>query len=159
MVGATTASVEAAALDQRNFDDISYLIQHYRIPKEAGGKIVAGFRGENPQLIPDQKMREYRTAKNLPEPPPRQQSRAQAQAQGTPDWLIALKEGKPTYGDFLLAQPICDAVNLANISLRLGGKRLHWDAAGMKITNLPEANKYLTREYRKGWELTGDMPA
>ena len=26
-------------------------------------------------------------------------------------------------------------------------------APAMKITNLPEANKYLTREYRKGWEL------
>jgi hypothetical protein len=23
----------------------------------------------------------------------------------------------------------------------------------MKVTNLPEANKYLVREYRKGWEL------
>jgi hypothetical protein len=40
------------------------------------------------------------------------------------------------------------------ISLRLGGKRLLWDATNAKITNLPDANKYLTREYRKGWELT-----
>jgi hypothetical protein len=24
----------------------------------------------------------------------------------------------------------------------------------MKVTNVPEANKYLVREYRKGWELT-----
>jgi hypothetical protein len=39
--------------------------------------------------------------------------------------------------------------------LRLGGKRLLWDAANAKITNVPEANKYLSREYRKGWELTG----
>jgi hypothetical protein len=25
----------------------------------------------------------------------------------------------------------------------------------MEITNIPEANKFLTREYRKGWELEG----
>ena len=58
-----------------------------------------------------------------------------------------------SYGDFLLARPICDAVNLAAISLRLEGRRLLWDSAAAKITNLPEANKYLTREYRPGWEL------
>jgi hypothetical protein len=32
------------------------------------------------------------------------------------------------------------------------GKRLLWDAENMKITNLAEANKYLARDYRKGWE-------
>jgi hypothetical protein len=36
----------------------------------------------------------------------------------------------------------------------MGGRRLLWDCQSMKITNVPEANKYLTREYRKGWELT-----
>ena len=35
------------------------------------GKILGGFRSENPQLIPDAKMRAYRTANNLPEPAPR----------------------------------------------------------------------------------------
>jgi hypothetical protein len=33
------------------------------------------------------------------------------------------------------------------------GKRIIYDAENMKISNLPEANKYLSREYRKGWEL------
>jgi hypothetical protein len=28
-----------------------------------------------------------------------------------------------------------------------------YDAANMKFTNAPEANQYLTRVYRKGWEL------
>jgi len=35
----------------------------------------------------------------------------------------------------------------------LGGKKLQWDTAAMKITNNEDANKYLTREYRKGWEM------
>jgi len=28
-----------------------------------------------------------------------------------------------------------------------------YDAPNMKFTNAPEANQYLTRVYRKGWEL------
>ncbi len=44
-------------------------------------------------------------------------------------------------------------MNLASISLRLGGHRLLWDSKSAKITNIGEANKLLTREYRPGWEL------
>ena len=44
-------------------------------------------------------------------------------------------------------------MNLASISLRLGGRRLLWDSAAAKITNISEANRHLTREYRPGWEL------
>jgi hypothetical protein len=58
-----------------------------------------------------------------------------------------------SYGDFLLARPISDTMNLAMISLRLGGRRLPSDSAGAKITNIPEANRFLTCEYRPGWEL------
>ena len=68
-------------------------------------------------------------------------------------WIPAFKGGPASYGDFLLAGPISDAVNLASVSLRLGGRRLLWDSASAKITNIPEANKFLTREYRPGWEL------
>jgi hypothetical protein len=68
-------------------------------------------------------------------------------------WIAAFKGGPSTYGNFLLGRAISDAFNLAAISLRLGGRRLLWDAAIAKVTNVPEANQYLTREYRKGWEL------
>ena len=116
------------------------------------GKILAGFRGENPRIIPERKSRDYWAAKGLRPPQPTERGRGRPVA--TPAWVKAFQGGEPTYGDFLLAGPISEAFNLGAISLRLGGKRLLWDAADMKITNLPEANKYLTREYRKGWELT-----
>jgi hypothetical protein len=35
----------------------------------------------------------------------------------------------------------------------MGGKRVFWDSRNFKITNLPEANKYLHYEYRPGWTL------
>jgi hypothetical protein len=33
------------------------------------------------------------------------------------------------------------------------GRRIEWDAANLRCTNLPEANQYIRRAYRKGWEL------
>ena len=68
-------------------------------------------------------------------------------------WVAAARGGKPTYGDFTLAGPITDAFNLASVSLRLGGRRLDFDSGAGRVTNVPEANPLLTREYRAGWEL------
>jgi hypothetical protein len=119
------------------------------------GKIMGGFRGENPQLIPEARMREYRKTNNLPEPARRERGGRQGgdPAGRNAAWITAFKGGHASYGDFLLARPITDAVNLAGISLRLAGTRLLWDSQSAKITNLPEANKFLTREYRRGWEI------
>lgn len=113
------------------------------------GKILGGFRGENARILSGPKLRESK-------PPPTQtaeSARRGRAADRTGAWVAACKGGPPTYGDFLLAGPISDAFNLGAVSLRLGGRRLVFDAAQARITNLPEANRYLTREYRKGWEL------
>jgi hypothetical protein len=123
------------------------------------GKILGGFRSENPQLIPEEKMRAYRAANSIPEPPapqPRLRTDQDTRPRVSPRdqvWIDAFKGGPRTYGDFQMAGPICDAVNLAAISLRLGGRRLLWDAAAATVTNVPEANAFLTREYRAGWGL------
>ena len=118
------------------------------------GRILAGFRGESPQLISEQKMRAWRAAKNVPEPEPASRaSAAAAQSRADAVWVAAFRAGQSTYGDFLFAGPISDAFNLGAVSLRMGGRRLRFDAANAKVTNAAEANKYLTREYRKGWEL------
>ena len=120
------------------------------------GKILGGFRGENSELIPEATMRSYRAANQLPEPAPREsggRGRGSGRIGRDAAWIKSFKGGPASYGDFLLAGPICDAVNLAAISLRLGGRRLLWDSDSSKITNIPEANNYLTRQYRPGWEI------
>lgn len=110
------------------------------------GSIIAGFRGESPRLLTGGKAVEIGKADN----------RSGESERGGREtvWLSAFKGGKRTYGDFTLAGPISDAVTLAGVSLRLGGKRVVFDAKTAMITNVPEANRYLTREYRKGWELS-----
>jgi len=117
------------------------------------GKILGGFRSENPRLIPEAKMRAYRAARASAEPARREGRRRGGQSGREAAWVTAFKGGPRSYGDFLLAGPISDMMNLAAISLRLGGRRLLWDSAGARITNNPEANKFLTRQYRPGWEL------
>ncbi|UCC95090.1 MAG: gfo/Idh/MocA family oxidoreductase, partial [Candidatus Omnitrophota bacterium] len=68
------------------------------------------------------------------------------------NWVNAIKANEESPGSFLLAGPVTETINLAAVALR-ARRRIDFDAKGMKITNFPQANKYLTREYRKGWEL------
>jgi predicted dehydrogenase len=69
------------------------------------------------------------------------------------EWIHACKTGAPTTCNFAYAGPLTEANHLGNVAYR-AGKKIEWDAANMKIPNAPEAEKFLTREYRKGWELT-----
>lgn len=69
-------------------------------------------------------------------------------------WIDAFREKKQSPGSFLLAGTISETINLGAVALRTR-KKLIYDATKMQITNLPDANKYLTREYRPGWELKG----
>jgi hypothetical protein len=113
------------------------------------GKILAGFHVDNPRLIPERRMRGYQA----PEARPRRQQREPGQiSEGLRQWIAACRGGTQSPGSFLNAGPISEAANLYAVALRTGRKLLY-DAENMKITNLPEANKYLSREYRKGWEL------
>ena len=75
------------------------------------------------------------------------------------EWIDACKGGKPAGSNFDHAGPLAEAVLLGNVALRADIKekltrtRLYWDSKNLKITNVPEANKYLHREYREGWTL------
>ena len=67
-------------------------------------------------------------------------------------WLDAMRGGEPSPGSFVHAAAITDAVNLGTVALRARRKVL-FDSQKVQITNVPQANQYLVREYRKGWEL------
>jgi hypothetical protein len=43
-------------------------------------------------------------------------------------------------------------VLLGNVAYRTGQK-LQWDAKNLKATNCSEADRFIRREYRKGWTL------
>lgn len=49
------------------------------------------------------------------------------------------------------AGPLTEMVLAGNLSLRLG-KKIDWDSANLAARGLPEAQKFIQREYRAGWE-------
>jgi hypothetical protein len=70
------------------------------------------------------------------------------------EWARAIKEGKPeiAMSNFDYAGMLTEAILLGNVAVR-AGKKLVWDGPSMRFTNLPEANQFLHKEYRKGWTL------
>ncbi len=94
--------------------------------------------------------------KAAPQPQPR---RAGA---GDSEWVEAFKGGKPSGGNFISAGNCAETICLGGAAIRFARMNfnegrttgpLEYDAQNMKFTNRPEANQYLVREYRKGWEL------
>lgn len=70
------------------------------------------------------------------------------------EWFAAIRSNQPEMpmSNFQYAGLLTEAVLLGNVAIR-AGKRIEWDGPNMKIANAPEAQRYLHREYRKGWSL------
>lgn len=68
-------------------------------------------------------------------------------------WVDGCLSGKQPSDGFDYACPLTETVLLGNVAVRYPRQQLHWDADRMQFTNLPEANRWLKREYRSGWEL------
>ncbi len=68
------------------------------------------------------------------------------------EWLHACKTGAPTTCDFIYSGWLTEANHLGNVAYRVG-KKLQWDAANLSCPNAPEADRFIRREYRKGWCL------
>jgi len=69
------------------------------------------------------------------------------------EWLHACKTGAPTTCHFGYSGRLTEANHLGNVAFR-AGKKIEWDAKNMRIPNAPDAERFLRREYRKGWSLT-----
>lgn len=69
------------------------------------------------------------------------------------EFLDACLANTKSSADFSSVAPMVEAVLLGNVAERMPDTLLNWDASAMQITNAPEANRYLRRTYRKGWEL------
>jgi predicted dehydrogenase len=68
------------------------------------------------------------------------------------EWIKACKDGSPTTCNFDYSGALTESVLLGNVAYRVGQK-LDWDAKNLKATNCPEADKYISKQYRAGWEV------
>ncbi|MFO0915007.1 MAG: Gfo/Idh/MocA family oxidoreductase [Pirellulales bacterium] len=68
------------------------------------------------------------------------------------EWLQACKTGAPTTCNFEYAGWLTEANHLGNVAYRTGQK-IAWDSAAMRVTNTHDADQFLRRTYRDGWQL------
>jgi predicted dehydrogenase len=108
------------------------------------GKLMCETYSESPRLIPESRMQAYqRPKKTVP----------RINGSHEQNWIEAIQgKAKPT-SPFDYAGPFTETVVLGNVALMFPGQRLLWDAANMKVTNLPEANEFVQHHYRPGWSL------
>jgi predicted dehydrogenase len=107
------------------------------------GTILCGFMGESPRLIPASKMNAFT-------PPPKTLPRSPGHNR---EWLDACKGSKTVPGaNFEFEAKVTETILLGNVAQRVG-RKLVWDAAGLRASNVPSADKLIQPEYRSEWQL------
>jgi len=66
------------------------------------------------------------------------------------NWVDAAKGKTQTDSPFEYAAMLTEVMLLGVVALKTG-KKIQYDGANMRITNVPEANQYLSRQNRTGW--------
>jgi hypothetical protein len=68
-------------------------------------------------------------------------------------WIDGCLSGVQPSDGFEYGGPLTEAVLLGNIAVRYRDTPLQWDSQAMRISNHDEANQWLRRDYRAGWEI------
>ena len=90
------------------------------------------------------------------------------------NWVEAILNGGETSSPFSYGGPLTEAVLMGNLAIKAyqykalkegkqmgdwdpydypGRRTILWDGQNMKVTNWEEANQWVKRDYRAGWEL------
>jgi len=103
------------------------------------GMLLSDYQGF--VLLPEQQFRDAKLPeKTLPRP-----------GEHHAEWLECIRNGTQPSANFEYAGWLTEANHLGNVAYRVG-KKLQWDPEKLKATNAPEADQYIHRPYRKGWE-------
>jgi hypothetical protein len=70
-------------------------------------------------------------------------------------FVEAVRGNGQTSSNFDYAGPLTESILLGGIASRFPKTTLEWDAAKLRFTNVADANQYIRRTYRKGWEVPG----
>jgi hypothetical protein len=121
--------------------------------KSEGGVIFYGEKGilmhdtygSNPRIYPDSL---HSQAQSVPKTMPRiTWSHEQ-------NWVKAIKQEATASSPLEYAAQLTETMLLGVAALRAGqGRKVLYDGEKMQFTNAPDANQFLTREYRSGWAI------
>ncbi|MBD3413019.1 MAG: gfo/Idh/MocA family oxidoreductase [Candidatus Aminicenantes bacterium] len=129
-------------------------LQEGRMMGDSGGgglfvgdkaKLMYSTYGRNPRIIPESKMRQYqRPEKTIPRSPGIHE-----------EWIKAIKQGDKSTTDFSYSGLLTEVMLLGNVAVATQehNTKLEWDGKKQEFKNLPQANKFIHMEYRKGWSL------
>jgi hypothetical protein len=109
------------------------------------GIIFTGTYGDKMHIVPWQKMKETPAPpKTLPRP-----------RNIFADFIEACRAGRTdTAVGFDYGTRLTEFAILGNLAQHVGeGKKIEWDGPHMKVTNIPELNQWVKRDYRKGWQV------
>ncbi len=68
------------------------------------------------------------------------------------EFADACRGGAASMSNFNYSARLTETILLGNVAMRVGQK-IEWDAKNLKITNVPDTDKFLGRVYRDGWTL------
>lgn len=108
-----------------------------------GGVLYSPYdSGRTPILLPDEKFKDFK----LPE------------VKGDDHYLQfveAVRGNGATTTPFSYSGPLTEMVLLGCLATRFPKTDLKWDTKALKVTNVADANQFVRRTYRKGWEVEG----
>jgi predicted dehydrogenase len=108
------------------------------------GKLMHDTYGKNPRLLPDSLHASFGK-------PPEKLARIPDENHEM-NWVDAIKGKTQVSCPFEYAAKLTEVMLLGVVALR-AGRKIEYDGANMRITNVPAANQYLEREARAGWSV------
>ncbi|MHC1767601.1 MAG: Gfo/Idh/MocA family protein [Verrucomicrobiia bacterium] len=133
--------------DAKPPQDVLALLGETRVPDQ--GSIFIGTKGilvlphvDKPVLLPADQFKDY--------PMP--------QVTGDDHWgqFVDACLGKAkTAAGFAYSGPLTEAVLLGSVATRFPQTTLEWKADALLFSNLDEANQYVRRKHRQGWDIKG----
>jgi hypothetical protein len=69
------------------------------------------------------------------------------------EWVAAIQGRGTPMSHFDYAGLLTETILLGNVAIREAQTKLEWDAANMKFPNHPDAEKWLSYDYRTGYSL------
>lgn len=128
-------------------EELSSIVKEADLPN--AGSVLIGEKGslliphvKAPKLYPEEKFADY----EMPE---------LERLSHYVVWADACRGVGTTKSNFGYAGNLTETVLLGTIGIRIPDTTLHWDAANMKISGHDDAAGYLTKTYRRGWEVAG----
>jgi hypothetical protein len=112
-------------------------------PDDYGGRFFICMKGDD-EFVPADS---HEACQAVPQTIPRSPGHME-------EWFRMMKDGTPAYSNFDIAAYLTEIVLLGCIALRMGeGMKMEWDGPNMRSPNLKEAEQFVRRINRPGWEV------